>query len=130
MNPSKEYDKLYQEASEFLKKHNPCRREGGYCSGYPVTYSTVDGREYLELGIRKYVLCCAGCKHHSKKIGCRVKSILCKLWLCNSARGNLSLEQRQEWDEMKNRLHRILGYPGSRQSKLQYIKELNNVGLR
>ncbi len=122
MNLSKEYDLLYQEASDFLKKHNPCRREGGYYVGYPIGYSIVDDRKYL--------LCCSGCKHHSKRIGCRVKSLVCKLWLCSTAKGNLTPEQRQEWDEMNNRFKRIFGHHGIRQSKSYFMREKNVSGWR
>ncbi len=57
------YDFLYDLADMEIRKHNPCKVEDGKC-------------------IRGY-FCCRGCKHLSS-VGCTVKGLYCKIWLCQS----------------------------------------------
>lgn len=60
------YDKLCNKADLILKEYNPCNIENGRCfAGYP---------------------CCQDCEFLSKKKGCTVDSLVCKLWLCDKAR--------------------------------------------
>jgi len=60
------YDRLYEEAGLILARHDPCKIEKGRCfEGNP---------------------CCDDCGYLSKKKGCTVKSLICKLFLCNEAR--------------------------------------------
>ncbi|MFA5994736.1 MAG: hypothetical protein WC823_07310 [Parcubacteria group bacterium] len=59
------YDELYAEASAILAEHNPCAIENGKCfRGEP---------------------CCEDCNYLSRKKGCTVQSLVCKLFLCQAA---------------------------------------------
>jgi len=71
----REYDQLYEEADELLKKYDPCDVVNGECAAYRAKFYTTN-------------FCCDGCRHLSSK-GCRVKSLACKLWLCPIAQNNL-----------------------------------------
>lgn len=60
------YDGLCEEANLILTRYNPCKIENGRCFvGNP---------------------CCDGCEYLSRKKGCTVKSLVCRLFLCNEAR--------------------------------------------
>jgi hypothetical protein len=58
------YSDLYQQGEEVLRRHNPCKVTNGRC---------LSGN-----------FCCQGCKHLGLT-GCKVESLMCKLWLCNAA---------------------------------------------
>jgi len=59
------YDKLYGEADLVLRNYNPCNIKNGRClRGHP---------------------CCDGCEYLSAGKGCTVKSLVCKLFLCDEA---------------------------------------------
>jgi hypothetical protein len=81
---AREYDRLYAAAELVLKSANPCgfgesHATGGKCAGCPVANGRADSSS-----ITREALCCTACKHHGPK-GCRVKSLVCKLWLCKAA---------------------------------------------
>lgn len=69
------YDFLYNAAEIVLNKHNPCGfdTETGECR-----MGATNG-------------CCTGCPHLTGD-GCTVKSLMCKLWLCN--------EHSEAYDEL------------------------------
>lgn len=64
---SRLYDELYNTASRLREKENPCNIIEGHCK------------------YRKYGCCCSGCEYLSD-VGCTVKSLSCKLWLCKESR--------------------------------------------
>lgn len=64
---SKLYDELYKQADLALKKYDPCKIQNGRC-------------------INTYPCCDGTCGYLSKKTGCTVKSLACKLHLCERAR--------------------------------------------
>jgi hypothetical protein len=65
---SKEYDRLYNEASKLIKKYNPCKITDGKClNGGPKC-------------------CCGGCRfEYLTSTGCSVQSLGCRLFLCGFA---------------------------------------------
>jgi len=64
------YDKLYEDAEIVLARYDPCKIEDGKClAGKPCCYER--GRK---------------CENLSKKDGCAVKSLACKLFLCDKAK--------------------------------------------
>ena len=67
------YDSLYESATELHNSYNLCniRTDGGN-SGTLVTCHYCP------------YFCCEGCRHMGPQ-GCRVKSLSCKLWLCEKA---------------------------------------------
>lgn len=60
------YLTLYDQGNAVLKRYNPCKIENGRCAG---GYADTKG------------LCCDTCKHLGPE-GCTVKSLECKMWLC------------------------------------------------
>lgn len=70
---SQEYDRLYQQAADILKEHNPCEIKS--------CWDCVGGRNLL----RNPTYCCSGCPFVSKKGRCTVKALGCKIWICKSA---------------------------------------------
>ncbi len=96
------YDDLYDKADKLFKKYNPCQfnPQTGLCNAYPDIASEWD-RD------KAYVLCCSGCsyvkerKHqHSLKSGCRVKSLGCKLYYCDTFRNPKPKGFRKELDKI------------------------------
>lgn len=62
------YDELYEKASLVLAKYDPCRIRDGECLRGEPCCDDSDGR----------------CKYFSNE--CTVKSLACRLWLCDEAR--------------------------------------------
>jgi len=62
------YDILFFIGQQIMNHHDPCAWKDGMC----MKMRTVEGEEG----------CCEGCKHLSQK-GCTVRSLACKLWLCD-----------------------------------------------
>jgi hypothetical protein len=62
---SKQYDKLYSEGQKILDTYNPCMANKAIC---------LEGER-----------CCVHCKHLGNN-GCKIKCLICKLWLCPTAR--------------------------------------------
>ncbi len=64
------YDRLYEEASDLLKKYNPCQFEEGVCINRRERYrgSPKNG-------------CCGHCTHLSSE-GCNTKALGCKFVVC------------------------------------------------
>jgi hypothetical protein len=84
------YDDLFKEASNFLKKYNPCKIQNGYC---------LRNHKY---GERNF--CCGGCPHLTLN-GCKAeKPLMCKLWLCDYALKELSPEVRKEFFVLSNKI--------------------------
>ena len=63
------YDILFTIGQRIMNYHDPCDWNGGTC----VRMRSVEGDKG----------CCEGCEHLDPK-GCTVKSLYCKLWLCDS----------------------------------------------
>lgn len=97
----KEYDQLYSEVQALFAKYNPCDIRNGTCAGYR--------------GGARDNFCCARCKHLTKK-GCRVKSLACKVWICNYLYTTAP-------DEFKDQLHAL----SKRCSDLFYITHNEKV---
>jgi hypothetical protein len=62
---SKEYDRLYNEGQKILNAYNPCMANKARC---------LEGER-----------CCTHCQHLGEN-GCKIKCLMCKLWLCHTAR--------------------------------------------
>jgi len=62
---SKQYDKLYNEGQKILDAYNPCMANKAVC---------LEGER-----------CCTRCRHLGIN-GCKIKCLICKLWLCPTAR--------------------------------------------
>ena len=89
------YDILLASGQRTLDYYNPCDWKDGKC------------RRMRSL--KDDAGCCEGCKHLSPK-GCTVKSLGCKLWLCEGQRNTfreceIELEALRQ---VKSRLSRIL----------------------
>ncbi|BCS54110.1 hypothetical protein [Geobacter sp. SVR] len=86
MSTSAMYDQMYDRAKSLLEQHNTC----GWDPNAGLFAASKKG-------------CCIRCRHLNDQTGCRVKSLLCKLWLCDVARSRLPVpvvEQLQQiWDE-------------------------------
>jgi len=92
---SRLYDDLYEKAMMILLEYDPCRIKDDRClRGEP---------------------CCDECGHLSKEKGCMVKSLACKLWLCDEAR-EVFPECAAALDELEKLAtnHRLLGYRASK----------------
>jgi hypothetical protein len=79
---SKKYDELYAEAVALFREYNPCQFDHVSGTCLPVR----DNKAFSEWR-EPFILCCAHCHYerrnrHSKKSGCRVKSLGCKLYTC------------------------------------------------
>jgi hypothetical protein len=74
------YDILFAIGQKSMDQYSPCDWKDGECR-----------RMRSSEGDRG---CCEGCKHLSKK-GCAVKSLACKLWLCET-QSNLFKECEKE----------------------------------
>jgi hypothetical protein len=62
------FDDLYSQACELLAQYNPCKVTNGECC--------------------RKVFCCYGCDYLGPK-GCKVEALLCRIWLCESAKRNV-----------------------------------------
>ncbi len=93
------YDELYSQADALFKEYNPCQfnKQTGSCKVYqePSIYHS-------------FILCCSGChneekrKHqHSKKSGCRIKSLNCKLYLCYSIHDKMPQEFKRKLADLR-----------------------------
>ncbi len=76
------YDRIYDIADRLIKKYNPCniciKNNKTLC-----TYYTIDKHDEFYLPQNK--LCCLYCsKGYWSKRGCTVKSLGCKLFLCQA----------------------------------------------
>lgn len=83
---NRKYDELYARATELLKQNGHCNIRQAITDSCKVICN-----HYTEAN---NTCCCRGfgtiptCKHLGKN-GCRVKSLRCKLWLCESAVPNI-----------------------------------------
>jgi hypothetical protein len=75
---SKKYDELYIKATKVLDEFNPCKIENGTCAR---------GRKH---GLN---FCCYGCNNLSDN-GCKVQSLYCKTWICETAAKAMKEEYR------------------------------------
>ena len=66
------YDAIFDEASEILKRDNPC--EIG-----------TDGKCLYGRRLNTTSFCCGGCKYLGPE-GCTVKAVGCRVWLCDCAK--------------------------------------------
>lgn len=95
------YDQFYNIGDKIIKHHNPCG-DGEACN---------------------YAFCCDGCDYLQKDIGCSVKCITCKLWLCNKA--NISDDVREELWELVSLVRYFLfnKLRASKQDVFKYMEE-------
>lgn len=99
------YDLLYSMADFLIKKYNPCEIIDGTCLDYRIN--------------EKENFCCCNCPSLSGS-GCTVKSLYCKLWLCESAIANqpeLSEKLGVLWDIAES--NKLLLFRGSKERSLQ-----------
>ena len=89
---SHKYDELYKKAEAIMDKYNPCVFDVKTSLCIRDALRKKHGKEYQTCG------CCGNingwiiderCKHFKEGIGCSVKSLSCKIWLCADARKNL-----------------------------------------
>jgi hypothetical protein len=67
------FDRLYEQASRLLGRHQPCAIHDGSC------YSMrSDPQRHRRM---KMAFCCGGCAHLGPQ-GCTVESLHCKLFIC------------------------------------------------
>ena len=109
------YDILFNIGQQILDHYNPCdwRNEkcGRMCSSKPEAE-----------------VCCEGCKHLGKN-GCTVKSLACKLWLCEG-QSNLFKECTSELKVLRM-VADYSGVPyGNRQSKEEDFRFLHSKQSR
>ena len=64
------YDMLYAIGQQVIDHYNPCGWKNGRCRRMRSSKRADEG-------------CCAECNHLNKG-GCTVKSLSCKLWLCEN----------------------------------------------
>jgi hypothetical protein len=97
------YDELYAKANTVLAEYNPCAIKNGQCfRGEP---------------------CCEDCNYLSRKKGCTVQSLACKLFLCQAAINKFpecyaELKAIREIAED----HHILGYRTSKEDIFSWYK--------
>lgn len=92
--PSKDYKNLYHKVDVWFKKVNPCKIKNGQC---------LRGRS----GGRNF--CCGsensngeGACSHCTSTGCNAKQPLaCRLWLCQYAMSELTLNQKKQLEDFK-----------------------------
>ncbi len=65
------YDMLFALGQQIIDQYNPCDWNNGKCRRMRLSEDDQG--------------CCEGCKHLSR-IGCKVQSLACKLWLCHEQR--------------------------------------------
>jgi len=110
-NLNKMYDFLFSEASSLMKEYNPCKINDGYCAC--SSYNTN--------------LCCTNCKYITKN-GCKVESLLCKLWTCSCLENKLP----EEFKKRQSRLFNIalnfglLYMRGSKEDHIEISKDISN----
>ena len=68
---SKEYDELFERADTLFNKYNPCNNQGNDCTR----------------GLNS--ACCTSCSKLKIPEGCQIKSLTCRLWICNSLEESL-----------------------------------------
>ncbi len=62
------YDILFNIGKQIIDHYNPCQWKNGKCGRMRSSETETE-------------VCCKGCQHLGEN-GCTVKSLACKLWLC------------------------------------------------
>lgn len=86
------YRQLCREADELLKKLSPCYIHQGRC--------------YRTLFYSNREMCCKHCVY-LRDTGCTVRSLVCKLWLCDEV---IEVVDKKFIDKAKNIFERALKY--------------------
>lgn len=132
LEASRAYSDIYAKAVALFKEYNPCQfnPNTGFCKAYSFCENNPDAYGYD----RKYILCCAGCscdkrrKHqHSRKSGCRVKSLACKLYLCCHIEDKMPKEFLQRLSTLRSerrKLENTYGTMDCYQTKGDWIKRI------
>lgn len=74
------YDRLYAIAERILAKHQPCARCKSPCAYFSNKSPVRSG-------------CCTNCPFLGAD-GCTIKSLACKLWLCDAAAGEWPINKK------------------------------------
>jgi len=83
------YDRIYDIADRLIKKHNPCNIHTEIQPHH--LYPTKLEKETVCMSYSINSLCCSGCKYWDK--GCTVKSLGCKLFLCQCVTNKILQER-------------------------------------
>lgn len=125
MNKQAHYLRIYKNAEEIIKQHDPCKIE-----------VLEDGRIKCAAGVsydKGVSKCCGGCKYMGPE-GCTVKSLGCKIGWCYCASDTIqgmTLQDSPAFIEMRELRSeaRMLGVPllcrGSMADSFGYSKEPN-----
>ena len=117
MDKEEAYDCLFELGERVLKTYNPCDWKNGTC------------RSVRENGIADCG-CCKGCEYLSDK-GCTVKSLSCKLWLCEELRERFPKVERQ-FSKLK-RVAQEFGFQMTermtKEKQLEWAAQLEKEGL-
>ncbi|EKE18938.1 MAG: hypothetical protein ACD_9C00190G0002 [uncultured bacterium] len=99
---SRKYDELYEAAKKILSEYAPCSFTEGICMAKSS--------------------CCEDCRHLSENKGCLVKSLSCKLWLCDPAKRKFP-ECAKRLSELVDiaRKYRFLGF---RETKCEVLERV------
>lgn len=79
------YDDLYNQADKVLKKYNPCKIDGDQCRRCGPYTEHMQNLTGMLCGLSRNP-CCNACPHLCKEEGCTVKSLGCKLHICEDMR--------------------------------------------
>lgn len=93
------YDSLYERGTALFKEYNPCQIETD--SSGKTTCIRFRHR-IRSTWVNNF--CCGGCKYVGPK-GCRVKSLSCKLWICEHIVPIVPNEFLEELNELKRESH-------------------------
>lgn len=88
------YYDIWEELDKFLLKTNPCQFDGNVC----IDNRQPKGERYGSHAEKNG--CCQRCEHLSD-VGCKIKSLGCKAYLCLTARNRLTPSEVKELNEIK-----------------------------
>lgn len=100
------FDYLWAQADAIIKAHSPCEvkigKHGVSCLDCRVRHRPTEIN----------ILCCGGCKFHTKDKGCIAdKPLTCRTWLCYSAQ-EAHPEAHRRLQDIASRMHRLGFYVG------------------
>lgn len=84
--------RIYNSSKEIIDRNNPCKFNGNVCAA-----GRVNG-------------CCGECSMHAKDKGCIAISLFCKLYLCDTAKGNMPKEDLDKLNALILEADKLLIY--------------------
>lgn len=105
---NKQYKTLYHTVDAFIKKVNPCKIECGKCQ------RGKDGGKNF---------CCSGCRYLTEH-GCGAdRPIACRAFLCETAKNNLTDEQKKLYVSIRGKCGRLVSDPYLRKQRYEIINK-------